>query len=48
MPSVPQLPGGPDVKINQQTWEAVSVYSVFCFSIGLMMILNPKNVHSWN
>src|SRR5882757_5550138 len=33
-PSVCQLPGGPSLKINPQTREAVSVYSVFC-SIGL-------------
>jgi len=36
-----QLPGGPSVKIDQQTQEAESVYSVFCSSIGLMMILYP-------
>jgi len=45
-PSVCQLPGGPSLKINPQTREAVSVYSVFCSSIGLMMMLNPKNIHS--
>jgi len=45
-PSVCQLPGGPSLKIDPQTQEAVSVYSVFCSSIGLMMMLNPKNVHS--
>jgi len=39
-PSVCQLPGGPSLKIDPQTREAVSVYSVFCSSIGLMMILN--------
>jgi len=37
-PSVCELPGGPSLKIDQQTREAVSVYSVFCSSIGLMMI----------
>jgi hypothetical protein len=44
-PSVCQLPGGPSLKIDPQTREAVSVYSVFC-SIGLMMMLNHKNIHS--
>jgi len=38
--SVCQLPGGPSLKIDLQTREAVSVCSVFCSSIGLMMILN--------
>jgi len=37
-PSVCQLPGGPSLKIDLQTREAVSVYSVFCSPIGLMMI----------
>jgi hypothetical protein len=41
-PSVCQLPSGPSVTIHLQSREAVSVYSVFCSSIGLMMILNPK------
>jgi len=41
-PSVCQLPGGPSFKIDPQTREAESVYSVFCSSIGLMMILNLK------
>jgi hypothetical protein len=41
-PSVCQLPGGPSLKINPQTRGAVSVYFVFCSSIGLMMILNLK------
>jgi len=41
-PSICQLPGGPSLKINPQTREAVSVYSVFCSSIGVMMILNPQ------
>jgi len=45
-PSVCQLPGGPSLEIDPQTPEAVSVYSVFCCSIGLMMMLNPKNIHS--
>jgi len=41
-PSVCQLPGGPSLKIDPQTREAVTVYSIFCSSIGLMMILNLK------
>jgi len=39
-PSVCQLHGGQSLKVNLQTREAVSVYSVFCSSIGLMTILN--------
>jgi hypothetical protein len=39
-PCVYQLPGGPSLKINPQTREAVSLYSVFCSSIGLMIILH--------
>jgi len=42
-PSVCQLPGGPSLKIDLHTREAVSVYSVFCSSIGLMMILNLES-----
>ena len=45
-PSVCQLPSGPSLKIDPQTPEAVSVYSVFCSSIGLVMIPMPKNIHS--
>jgi hypothetical protein len=41
--SVCQLPGGPSLKIDPQTREAVSVYSVFCSSIELMMILNLES-----
>jgi len=41
-PSVFQLPGGPSLKINPQTRDAVSVYSVFFSSIRLMLILNPQ------
>jgi hypothetical protein len=41
-PPVCQLASGPSHKINPQTQEAVSVYSVFCSSVGLMMILNLK------
>jgi len=44
-PSVCPVPGGPSRKIDPQTREAVSVNSVFCSSIGLVMMLNPKNVH---
>jgi hypothetical protein len=39
-PSVSQLPGGASLKIDPQSREAGNVYSVFCSSIGLMMILN--------
>jgi len=46
--SVCKLPGGPSLKIDPQTREAVSVNSVFCSSIGLVMMLNPKNIHSKN
>jgi len=46
VPSVCQLPSGPSLKIDPQTREAVCVNSVFCSSIGLMMMLNPKNIHS--
>jgi len=35
-----QLPGGQYLENNPHTREAVSEYSVFCSSIGLMMILN--------
>jgi len=45
-PNVCQLPGGPSLKIDPQTREAVSVNSVFCSLIRLMMMLNPKNIHS--
>jgi len=45
-PSVWQLPSGPFLKINPQTQAAVSVYSAFCSSIGLMMKLNRKYIHS--
>jgi hypothetical protein len=45
-PSVCQLPGDPSLKIDPLTREAVSVYFVFCYSIGLMMMLNPKNIDS--
>jgi len=41
-PSVWQLPSGLSLKIDQQFRKAVSIYSVFCSSIGLMMVLNPK------
>jgi hypothetical protein len=45
-PSVCQLPGGPSLTIDLQTREAISVNSVCCSSIGLMMMLNSKNIHS--
>jgi len=45
-PSVCQLASGPSVKINPQTQEAISVYSVFCSSIELVMILIPKNLYT--
>ena len=45
-PSVCQLPGGPSLKIDPQTRDALSVYSVFCSSIELVMILIPKNIHT--
>jgi len=41
-PSMCQLPGGPSLKINPQTREAVSVYSIFCSLIRFRMMLNPK------
>jgi len=46
--SVYQVPGGPSLKIDPQTREAVSVYSVFSSSIELMIIQNLKNINSWN
>jgi hypothetical protein len=45
-PSECQLLGGPSVKIDQQNRQAVSVYSVFCSLIGLLMLLIPKNIPS--
>jgi len=45
-PSVCRLPSGPSLKIDPHTQEAVSVNSVFCSLIGLVMMLNPKNIHS--
>jgi len=47
-PSACRLPVGPSLKHDPQTREAVSVYSVFRSLIGLMMILNPPNIHSQN
>jgi hypothetical protein len=55
-PSVCELPRGPSLKINPQTGEPICVYSVFCFSIGLIMILNLETYivkskdwyHSWS
>jgi hypothetical protein len=40
--SVCKLPGGPSLKIDPQTQEAVSVYSVFCSSTGHKMIQNTE------
>jgi len=45
-PSVCQLPGGPSHIIDPKTRVAVRVYSIFCSSIGLMMILNHQKIHS--
>jgi hypothetical protein len=45
-PSMWQLHGGPSLKIDPQTREAVTIYSVFYSSIGLMMMLNPNNINS--
>jgi hypothetical protein len=45
-PSMYQLPGGSSLKIDLQTREAVSVYSIFCSWIRFMMMLNPKKF-SW-
>jgi hypothetical protein len=41
-PSVCQLPSSPSLKIDPPARVVVNVYSVFCSSIGLMMILNPQ------
>jgi len=46
MRSVCQFPSGPSLKIDPETREAICVYSVFCSSIGLVMILIPNNIHS--
>jgi len=43
-PSVCQLPSGPSLKIDLQTREALSVNSVFCSSIGLMMITSEISI----
>jgi len=45
-PTVCQLPCGPSLKIDLQTQEAVTVYSVFCSSFELLMILHPRNIRS--
>jgi hypothetical protein len=44
-PSRRQLLSGPSLKTEPQFREAVSVNSVFSISIGLMMMLNLKNIH---
>jgi hypothetical protein len=41
-PSVCRLRGGTSLKIDSQTREALSVYSVLCCSIGLLMMLNHQ------
>jgi len=46
--SVCQFLVGPSHTIDQQTREALSVCSVFGSSIGLVMILIPRNIHSEN
>jgi hypothetical protein len=45
-PSVCQLPGGPSLRIDPQTREAVNVNFVFRSSIGLVIMRNPKKIHS--
>jgi len=46
IPSVCQLRGSPSLTLNPQTWEGVSVHSVFCLSIELMVTLNRRNRHT--
>jgi hypothetical protein len=48
VPSLCQLSSSPACKIDPHTQEAVIIYCVFSFSIGLMMILNAKNINSYN
>jgi hypothetical protein len=45
-PSVCQFPCGPSLKITPQSRETVSVFSVFCSWMGLVMMLIPNNIHS--
>ena len=45
-PAMCQMPGGPCLNIDPQTREAGGVYSAFCSSIGLAMILIPNCIHS--
>ena len=47
-PSVCKLPGGPSHHIDLQTKKAESVWAVFGFSIGLMMIVNLQDLYSQN
>jgi hypothetical protein len=47
-PSLSQLPGGPSLKIDPQTREVVCIYSGLFSSNGVMMILNPRNICSYN
>jgi len=42
--SLYQLPCVQSLKLNPQTREAVTVYSVFCSSIGLVMMLITKHI----
>jgi hypothetical protein len=44
-PSACQLPCSPSLTMDLQSRQAVSVNTVFCSLIGLMIILNPKNIH---
>jgi hypothetical protein len=39
-PSVCQFPGGPSLKFHPHTSEAVSVHSISCSLIGLIILLN--------
>jgi len=45
-PSICQLTSGPLLKINLQMRNPVCAYSNFCSFIGLIMILDAKNIHS--
>jgi hypothetical protein len=47
-PSMCQSPGGPSLKIDSQTQEAISVFSVFRSFIGLVIILIATNIDSPN
>jgi len=47
-PSGCQLPSGTSQKIVPQTGEPVSDHSVFCSSIGHLMMLYPRDIRSYN